>query len=299
VARERLLTVLTAAVAAVGLSAGPAAAQLSVPGVGDVDLGGSDDGDCLEVGVDIELGDLVGLDPSVCVLDEDGSLIDLDGGVEVGDEEVDVGGATAPVTDAVDETSEKAEETVGGAAERTRDREPEPAPQEPAPEPPSDDGNADQENRGAAAGSTSTGGEQPSPPRSAETAEAAPAITPAQERRIAALRGVREDLAAAGPHGLSVGGVMPAISAHPGGAGSFAAPEVADGELSAGVGDPVTPEVADPQRQDALLATSTPARALPGVPLPLQLLAGALVLGTAGVWFKARREFGGPVATDV
>lgn len=101
VGRNRLLTLLAAVSATVMLQAAPAAAQISLPGVGDIDVGSGDD-DCLELGVDVKAGDLLGLDPKVCVLGEDGKVLDVDGKVKLGEAELDLEESTTPVTDAVD-----------------------------------------------------------------------------------------------------------------------------------------------------------------------------------------------------
>lgn len=266
--RKRLLALLTAVTATLALQAGPAAAQLSLPGLGEITLGG-DDG-CLEVGVDVSLADVLKLDPSVCVLDEDGSLLDVDGGVSIGDQELDLGETTAPVTDAL--------------------------------RAPSGGGDADDD------GSSSTGGQRTTTSRPAPSpAPAAPredvvvagdaqAFGQDRAEQAALLAQLRDDLAAQRGSEVMFGPVAPGVGAP----GMAAAPEVA-GDLAPGVVPADGAAAADPrepQRENALLA-SEPLPPLREVPPALQLLTGAMILGAGAVWYLARREFGGPAPTAI
>lgn len=303
--RKRLLTILTTLTLAVGVPAGAASAQtIGVPGVGGIDLGSGDDEDCLQVGVDIGLGDLVGLDPSVCVLDEDGDLIDIEGGANIGGQDVPVGEATQPVEDAVNE---------GAAAVRDRDPAPEPsvpAPKpapEPEPEPstpPASGGGGGGDTSGGGGGeATNGGGRTPDQARAPEVADPAAEQASREAHRahqLATLRALRSDLAsgAIGETGVQ-GPVRPGLGGTSSLFGEAAAPEVADGALAPGVatGDPAdVPFVADAQ-EEAVLATSGTGDGGRQTPVALQLLAGALVLGSAGVWLVARRELGGSAFT--
>lgn len=279
--RKRLLTLLAAMTATVALNAAPAAAQLSLPGLGELKLGPNDDS-CLEVGVDVALGDLLSLDPSVCVLGEDGEVLDVDGKVKLGEEELDLGEATKPVTDAVNR---------GGSS---------------SPATPSDD--ADPAPR-------SGSGSQPEPttprptPRAEDDAAEEPEVGPAafseanpRQDQAILLAQLQEDLARQRRADVVFGPVAPGV----GDPGIAAAPEVADSlgaasEVTPGVTpSPAAPEVApQPQREEAILASGPASTPAPGVPAALQLLTGAMVLGAATVWHLARREYGGSAPTAV
>ena len=194
--RTRLMTILAAVVVATTCNVSAASAQLSIPGVGDVDLGtGGEDQDCLEIGVDLELGDLVGLDPSVCVLDEDGDVIDLEGGVSVGDEDLDVGEATRPVEDAVNEEIPPAARH-GGSAPSPATPEPEPeTPSSPAPgsdRPSEGNGGSGGDDAGDASGGERA--DAPDPMIAARERNAAIDRDRYREHQLANLRALRSDL---------------------------------------------------------------------------------------------------------
>lgn len=269
--RKRLLTILAAVGAALTLQANPAAAQLSVPlpGVGEITVG-SGDRECLEVGVDVSLGDLVGLDPKVCVLDGDGKLLDVEGKLKAGEQEVDLGEATGAAS---------REEKPAPASTDDRQKSAEPGEQQRE-----SDRDAERERGSAEDAPVAAAGE-------------ARPIDPQQEARAEAFAALRADLAAVpreaptfGP--LSAG--VPATGSVEDLAAGVPAPEVAD-DVRPGIGAPAqrtTPEISAPTRQDALLAAEQRPGSGVSVPASLQLLAGAMVLGSAGVWFLARREYG-------
>lgn len=154
--RKRLLTLLAALVAAVGLQVGPAAAL-------DVD---TDDG-CVESSVDLGL---IALDPKLCVSPEDG--VSLDGGATVDDTTVDIGKATQPVEDVVNDV----------IATKAPKDEPDP---EPAP-PTRDPGSDPAPDRGSSA----------PPPAVAPAGRADTFDPDAERERIASLRAIEADLAA-------------------------------------------------------------------------------------------------------
>lgn len=301
--RKRLLTILATVVAAVSLQAGPAAAQsLSLPGLGEINLGGSSD-DCFEIGVDISLAELLKLDPSVCIT-EDG--VEIEGGVEAleGKVRVDAGKATQPVQDATKKVAESVKR--GSGSDRGED-----APTG------GDDGTSSDRPSGAASdggatgsgdGSGSTGGGGASDREddgevaaSGRVEEPATARSAERQAQLGALMAIRNELAAGSPAERGIAGPVQTF----GGLSStddLAAPQVADaGEVVPGVDERLTPEVApsSEQPQEAVFASSTPMRDLAEAPLALQLLAAALVLGAAAVWTITAREYGTDRTTSV
>ncbi len=275
--RKRLLGLLAAMSATMVLQAAPAAAQISLPGVGEVDLSQSDDEDCLKVGVDLSLADALKLDADACVLDEDGDLLDVDAKLEVGDTEVDVGKKTEPVTDAVNDVADRSSGSDDAPSE------------EPSSSPPP---------RSSSSSSSSGSGDEEA--EDVVVAGGAADFAAAQPRhdQEALLAELRDGLAAQRRADVAFGPLAPGVGVP----GTALAPEVAEGgtDVAPGVSpaEPAAPEIVapSPQREDAILA-SGPVPVGDQVPAALQLLTGAMVLGAATVWFLARREYGGPAPT--
>lgn len=294
--RKRLLTILATVVAAVSLQVGPAAAQsLSLPGLGEVNLGGSSD-DCFEIGVDLSLGEILKLDPSVCI-SEDG--VEIEGGVAALEDKVkvDAGEVTKPVQDATKKVADSVKRNAGSAGRDDADAGGEGGASEGG-----SGGNADTggSNSGSSGGDATgsedaSGGQedsevaasgQVSEPRTARSAE--------RQAQLGALMAIRNELAASSPVERGIAGPVRPF----GGLSStddLAAPQVADAaDVVPGVDERLAPEVAPSaeQSQQAVFASSDPMRDLSEAPLALQLLAAALVLGAAAVWTITAREYG-------
>jgi hypothetical protein len=289
VQRRRSLTILASTTTAVVLAAAPASAQLG--GVVDTVTGAVDD-----------LADELGLaqDSNGCFIDlteeEREQLLAIDGDLctRLKETTQPVDEATKQATDTAKATTEKATEPVKETA--------------PAPDPPSDGGSSGGDGGGSSdGGSTATAadgasGGGPAAPSEASAERAAEPERVEQlsseqdrERRMATLRALRSDISSGvlrADTGV-LGPVGPGVAGIEGSSPDLAAPEVADGELTSAVADGAAPEVAD---SGGILATSGPLGSGADVPLALQVLAGALVLGSGAVWTLARREVGdGPL----
>jgi hypothetical protein len=286
-ARKRLLSILTAVTVAVGAHAGTASAQtVTLPGAGDVAT--VDDG-CVDVD-DLTMDELASLGGDACVTD-DGAEIDVD--AYLAEQEAPTDSTTDAVSETTKTTTEKVKESTGGGGGDT--------PSSPsAPSAPTESSGSE-----GSGGSSGSSGSEAAAPTGTSTTEAAPrggvvdrpsaAEQRERARQLASIRALRSDLALG--TNLDSGVAGPVVPF--GGLSStsdLASPEIADGEVVAGVDERLTPDVADGfDGDDAVLATSSP---LPSdqVPLALQLLAAALVLGTGAVWTIARRELG--ITTD-
>jgi hypothetical protein len=285
--RKRLLTILAAVTAAVTLQVGPAAAD-----------------HCLDRG-DLSLTEFLGLADDVCVVDADGKLLQgtLDHATEPVEEttEKTVETTTDTVktttdtvkktTDTVEDTTKKVTDTVTGGS---------PAPTEPPPTdpPPSTGGNTGGDSDGGAPGDdTSSSGGQATADRSSGVSASGEArrpvaSDPARDSQLAALRAIREDLAASSWDDRGMAGPVSPFGGLSDTSLDLAAPEVAGSGVEPEFGDRLTPEVAvASDDEDALLATSEPVD-LAEAPLALKLLAAALVLGAGAVWTIASRELG-------
>ncbi len=280
--RKRLLTILTTVIVAVGVPAGTASAQLRLPGVGSVDV----TEDCLEA--NLSLGDLVNLDPKLCAAEDEASS--------------PLEQVTEPVKQATKAVTDKVNEVVGGTQGGGTAPTAPSAPSGDGGDAPAADGSG---GSGATDGGTSAdradrdtrGGSQVQP---AGTADPAPTASEQRERdrQLASIRALRSDLAAGTnlDSGLS-GPVVPF-----GGLSSLqldepADPLVAEGSIVPGIDTSVAPDVA-PASEQAIFAGGPAAPDLAEVPLSLQLLAAALVLGAGAVWTLARRELGGSTFTS-
>lgn len=285
--RKRLLTILAAVTAAVGLQVGPAAAD-----------------HCLDRG-DLSLTEFLGLDDSVCVVDADGKLLQgtLEHASEPVDETVekttdtveDTTDTVEETTDTVEETTEEAIDTVTGGGS--------PTPSDPPPAAPDPDAGGD---TGGTTGGGTAGGDTASPgDRSNGDRTNSPGVSasgdarrpvvhdPARDSQLAALRAIREDLAASSWADRGVAGPVSPFGGLNDTDLDLAAPQVADSGVEPEFGERLTPEVAvASDEEDALLATSSPVTDLAEAPLALKLLASALVLGSGAVWTIASRELG-------
>ncbi|MEX1162231.1 MAG: hypothetical protein WEB03_01500 [Nitriliruptor sp.] len=276
--RKRLLTILTTVVLAVGVPAGTASAQLQLPGVGSVDVSE----DC--AGADVSLGDLE-LDAKLCASD-DGAADEP----EAGSTGTPLDQVTDPVRDATRAVTDRVNEMISGSQGDGA-----------TPTPPSapggDGGTAP--SGGSDSGSTDRGSRGGSEVQPAGTADRAPTAADQRERQrqLASIRALRSDLSAGTNLDTRSGPVVPF-----GGISSLqidepADPLVAEGSIVPGIDSTVTPDVA-PSAEQAIFAGGPAAPDLDEVPLSLQLLAGALVLGAGAVWTLARREFGDqPITT--
>lgn len=286
--RKRLLTILAAVTAAITLQVGPAAAD-----------------DCLVLGEDVSLLQLVNLSSTTCVVDSAGKLVQgtLEDPVGTVEKTVEKTVDTVEKTvDTVQKTTEKVTETVTGSGGTTAPKpkpEPEPAPTtSPKPAPESSSGSGD-------GGASSTGGSNSGGSASKDVAASGDvrepqAADPARERQLGALRAIRDDLAAGTPADRGIAGpVQPFGDLAT--TDDLAAPQVADaGDVVPGVSEGRSPQVAPAPAspsQEAVLATSSPMRDIAEAPLALQLLAAALVMGAATVWTIASRELGRGQAT--
>ncbi|MEX1178185.1 MAG: hypothetical protein WEB09_06960 [Nitriliruptor sp.] len=288
--RKRLLTILTAVIVGVGVPAGAASAQsLPVPGVGEV--GVSDD--CAEA------------DLSVGELEVDGDLCVTEDGVELRDDS-EVAGTDSPVkkvTEPVEEVTEKVTEplrkSTGGGDAGT---------DEPDTSSGGDAGGAaggevDRSRGGDGSGTNServTSDEREDRRRGqvAAAGDAEPISTEDAQRqhRLASIRALRSDLS--GGRDLGPGVAGPVVPFGDLGLEQAESPLVADegGIAPAFDGEEsFLPEIAPTEQ--AILASQAPAPDLAEVPLALQLLAGALVLGAGAVWTLARREVGADTTT--
>jgi hypothetical protein len=273
--RKRLLTILAAVTAAVTLQVGPAAAGT---------------GDCLVLGEDVTLTQLVTLDPAICVVDSSGKLVQ--GTVEKTTEKTTetVEKTTESVTKTVEDTTKK---VTGGSSTPAPTPTTDPAPTSPtSPTSPKSDGGGS--NGGNTGGTTTApkGGSSGSNVATSGDVREPQVSDEARDQQLGALRAIRSDLAAGTPldRGMAgpvqpFGGLMTTDD--------LAAPQVADaGEAVPGV-DGLDPQVAPaPEQREAVLANSSPMRDIAEAPLALQLLAAALVLGAATVWTIASRELG-------
>jgi hypothetical protein len=270
--RKRLLTILAAATAAVTLQVGPAAAGT---------------GDCLVLGEDVTLTQLVTLDPDVCVVDSSGKLIQgtIDDTTETTTETTKK--TTETTTKTVEDTTKKVTESVSGDSSS-----PAPTPTtEPAPTAPS----APKSDGGGSPGGTTTAPKSGSSGSNVATSGDVrePQVRDdARDQHLGALRAIRSDLAAGTPFDRGMAGpVQPFDGLLT--TDDLAAPQVADASgIVPGV-DGMDPQVAPaPEQREAVLANSSPMRDIAEAPLALQLLAAALVLGAATVWTIASRELG-------
>ncbi len=292
-ARKRLLTILAGVTAAVTVTAAPAAAQIRLPGLGEITLGADE---CLEIGVDISLVDALRIDPSICI-SEDG--VEIEGGAAG----IDVGQITEPV--------EEVTRKVAEGAKAATDRSPEPStppsdtPSKPAAPAKGDGGGSAGSDRGNATQGTDRGGDggasasdrsNGADVEASGSARAPQVSDPARDAQLGALRALRNDLAAGSPGYRATAGPVQTLGPLSSAGGDLAAPQVAEagaGEVVPGVDERLAPEVTtSDDGQDAVLASSSPAADITEAPLALQLLAAALVLGAAAVWTIAARELG-------
>lgn len=278
--RKRLLTILAAVTAAATLQVGPAAAD-----------------HCLDRD-DLSLSEFLGLADSVCVVDADGKL--LQGSLEHASEPVEetvekTTDSVEKTTDAVKETTEKVTDTVTGDDDPTPS---DPAPTAPDPAPGGTTGGGSGD--GTAGGDTGSSGDRVTAGTTNQPGVAAsgdarrPAVSdPARDSQLAALRAIREDLAASNWADRGMAGPVSPFGGLSDTDLDLAAPEVADSGVEPEFGERLTPEVAvASDDQDALLATSSPVTDLAEAPLALKILAAALVLGAGTVWTIASRELG-------
>jgi hypothetical protein len=299
--RRRPLTILTAVTLGVGLPASAASAQLGgVPGVGDVvdEVPGED---CLDVD-DLSLRELSRLGSDACLV-EDGVVVDTTSAVAEATEELArrAEETTSAASETVERTADTARRATGGGGGETTPS---------APSGGSDDGSSSGSSTGGPSGSTSdTGGAAPSGGtttttertviRGGQTDRPSEAEVRERERQLANIRALRLDMSRGEHLDRGIAGPVVPFGGLATTSLDLAAPQVAGGEVAPGVedGGRLAPQVASGvEDEDAIFATSSPLPERDGVPLPLQLLATALVLGSGAIWVLSRRALDGSSA---
>jgi hypothetical protein len=267
-ARKRLLTILAAAVAAIGLQVGSATA-LEV----DTDLAG------VKVGVSVSDD---GVEAKVGDEDEDdkvGAKLSTDGAdAKVGDTEVSTKDTTKKVEDTAPDEDTK---TDGGDSSKEK-----PSSKESSPKEPASGGNS---TSGDTREVTTAGTADAQPVEDDNDHERPDALDPAQARQFLPGSGDRPDLSA------SRDDIRPSFDLS--GRDDLDAPVVAaPPERSEGSDaadwEPVEPPVTE--RSDAELAAIPAPVDGSAVPAGLKLLAGLLVAGTGTLWHLTRRELATP-----
>ena len=259
-ARKRLLTILAAAVAAIGLQVGSATA-LDV----DLDLGAAKVGVSVsEKGIEAEVGDE----------DEDdklGAKVSKDGAdLKVGDKEVSTGDKVEDVKETVDDGDDDSSKDAKESKESS-------------PKSTSGDG-ATGDTREV---TTAAGAQQTEPVE--DDHERPDALDPEQARQFLPGSGDQPDLSA------SRDDITPSFDLSGGedlDEPVIAAPSERQDGSDAADWEPVEPPVTE--RSDAELAAIPAPEDGSAVPAGLKLLAGLLVAGTGTLWHVTRRELGTP-----